>query len=105
MKFTLKKIFLIAFILSLGGILVWMFFSKFKEGNFDCSDEKKEKDCNKHQACKWENNKCSLNKNFDCFKDNGHQRNETECKDHKYGCEWKKKSGHHTSACYLKGTV
>jgi cbb3-type cytochrome oxidase subunit 3 len=40
MKFTLKKIFLVAFILCLVGILLWMFFSKFKEGNFDCGDLK-----------------------------------------------------------------
>lgn len=75
MKFTLKKIFLIAFILSLVGIFLWMFFSKIKE-------------------------------NYDCFtKKNGNQRNKEECDNHPKKCEWKKKSGHRTSACYLIGTV
>ena len=106
MKFTLKKIFLVAFILCLVGILLWMFFSKFKEGNFDCGDEKDKKDCKKHNECKWEDKKCSLNTNFDCFLNTkGGERTKEMCDTFKYGCEWKKKSGHRTSACYLKGTV
>jgi hypothetical protein len=105
MKFTLKKIFLVAFILCLVGILLWMFFSKFKEGNFDCGDLK-EKKCNDKNGCIWKNNKCELNNKYNCFTNaKGDQRNKEECDGHPYGCEWKKKSGHKTSACYLKGTV
>lgn len=104
MKFTLKKIFLVAFTLCLVGILLWMFFSKIKEGNenknYDCGDLNND-ECNTKNGCKWNNNKCSLNKDYDCYSN----KNSESCGNHPYACKWKKKSGHRTSACYLKGTV